>query len=515
MRVVPSFSVASLYHLRRKFKMRASSYNIYVNLPNTKDETLLVHGYTGAYDRVSRRVADYVRSLEGGKRAKPLWGKWSDEEPVASTAYVPSEKTLLTLKKRGYLTEKSFEEEQAMFSRIANRLQAEQNRPSYILMPTYNCNLRCPYCFQDHMRTDPAYAHLLRTMSFDMADRILSALPKIERYHNVAPETDFTRSIGFFGGEPLMQASRPVIEHIINRAQELGKTNFYAITNGTDLEFFKDLLSPEKIGFLQITLDGPAREHDKRRIYANGDGSFERIARNIGMVLDLGVTVSVRMNVDRNNIGLLPELADEIVARGWESYKNFSAYTAPVHAANDNVETKTTFNSWQLDKAIDELRENVPNMRVIQRPDDGMKERARRLFVKSGAPALRSTFCGAHNGMYIFDAFGDIYACWERTGDQKIRIGSLHDAEGFTLNDELNAMWRSRNVTTNPTCLKCRYALNCGGGCAVYAEAHNGTMFSNFCDAYAKRFNVNVAEAYLEHVGGVEYVEKADRACDL
>jgi hypothetical protein len=40
-------------------------------------------------------------------------------------------------------------------------------------------------------------------------------------------------------------------------------------------------------------------------------------------------------------------------------------------------------------------------------------------------------------------------------------------------------------------------------------------MFSNFCDAYAKRFNVNVAEAYLEHVGGVEYVEKADRACDL
>ncbi len=29
-------------------------------------------------------------------------------------------------------------------------------------------------------------------------------------------------------------------------------------------------------------------------------------------------------------------------------------------------------------------------------------------------PMMKASFCGAHNGMYIFDAFGDIYACWER-----------------------------------------------------------------------------------------------------
>ena len=49
-------------------------------------------------------------------------------------------------------------------------------RPSYILMPTYQCNLRCAYCFQDHMRTKPELSHLLRTMSRDMGSRVLRAM---------------------------------------------------------------------------------------------------------------------------------------------------------------------------------------------------------------------------------------------------------------------------------------------------------------------------------------------------
>ena len=27
--------------------------------------------------------------------------------------------------------------------------------------------------------------------------------------------------------------------------------------------------------------------------------------------------------------------------------------------------------------------------------------------------------------MYVLDAFGDIYACWERTGDPSMRIGTI------------------------------------------------------------------------------------------
>ena len=37
--------------------MRTSSYVIYVDLPDQADRCLLTHGYTGAYDVVSRPVA--------------------------------------------------------------------------------------------------------------------------------------------------------------------------------------------------------------------------------------------------------------------------------------------------------------------------------------------------------------------------------------------------------------------------------------------------------------------------
>ncbi|MFM6437744.1 MAG: radical SAM protein, partial [Microcystis panniformis] len=140
-------------------------------------------------------------------------------------------------------------------------------------------------------------------------------MPGIEAAHGVAEDADLPRNITLFGGEPLLAENRSTIEYILERAFASGKANFSAITNGTELEAYQDLLAPDKISWLQITLDGIPQEHDKRRIYADGKGSYEKIAQNITRALDLGVRVAVRMNIDRNNVNKLPDLADEIVAR--------------------------------------------------------------------------------------------------------------------------------------------------------------------------------------------------------
>src|SRR5205823_13457275 len=128
-----------------------------------------------------------------------------------------------------------------------------------------DCNLRCPYCFQDHMRTDPGMSHLLRRMTPAMADRIFAAMPKIEALHGIPPEAEAKLEIGLFGGEPLLAANRKIVEYIMKKGKARGDVGFWAISNGTELDAYEDLIEPGMLGQIQITLDGPPSQHDRRR----------------------------------------------------------------------------------------------------------------------------------------------------------------------------------------------------------------------------------------------------------
>jgi len=215
--------------------LRASSYVLYIDLPGSTEEMLLVQTYTGAFDRVSRSVGAYVRSLETDRPTRPLYGEWSAEREPAAAAEPPSDAALEVLTRRGYLTSMNNEQEKELFRLYVGRLHGLLTRrwPTYLFMPTYDCNLRCSYCFQDHMRTDTRFRHLLQRMSFAMADRLFAAMPGIEALHGIPPEAETQTEIGFFGGEPLLRDNRPIVEHIIRRARERGAARFWAISNGT------------------------------------------------------------------------------------------------------------------------------------------------------------------------------------------------------------------------------------------------------------------------------------------
>src|ERR1700712_5739382 len=105
--------------------LRTSSYTIYVDLPGNEEEMLLVQTYTGAFDRVSRRVATYVRSLEAGRPPKPLYGDWTPEPASvdeAGESATPADETIDVLRRRGYLTPMSREEEEEFFTRYVEKL---------------------------------------------------------------------------------------------------------------------------------------------------------------------------------------------------------------------------------------------------------------------------------------------------------------------------------------------------------------------------------------------------------
>jgi uncharacterized protein len=373
--------------------------------------------------------------------------------------------------------------------------------PSYVLMPTYDCNLRCFYCFQDHMRSNPDFAYLLKRMTIPMVDRIFDAMPRIEEMHGLTPEDNYARPITLFGGEPLLRQNRDLIDHILERAEQGGTAPCSVVTNATDLDAYEDLLG-KYLSPLQVTLDGVPEEHDKRRIYADGSGSFARIVRNVTLALDKGANVQIRLNIDRGNIERLPTLAQIFVDQGWDQRPLFSAYATVISASNDKTDRATTFTSWELDQELARLMDEQPVMRVITPKDNNIRQRAEAVFNRQQMGSLHASFCSAHSGMYVIDRFGDMYACWERTGNENIRIGRITPESTIEMNEPMASLWRSRSVTSNPICRQCRYALYCGGGCAVLAEGRKGRMDANYCDGYAFRFRAMVAEAYERYIHG-------------
>ena len=234
------------------------------------------------------------------------------------------------------------------------------------------------------------------------------------------------------------------------------------------------------------------------------------------MALERDVTVTIRLNLDRNNITMLPALGAVMVEKGWPSFKRFSVYTAPIRAANKNVDRSSIVNSWELAVKLRELRAAHPTLNFIAAPDDGSRASAQRVFASDGQslPSLRAAFCGAHTNMYIFDSFGDIYACWERTGEPSVRIGYVDETGALNMDRGLTDYWRNRTVTSNPVCNQCRYSLHCGGGCAVLAERSSGHINMNYCDGFGIRFRSAVAAAYQAQLAGAAPTETLESLCD-
>ncbi|WP_370380323.1 hypothetical protein [Catenulispora sp. GAS73] len=141
------------------------------------------------------------------------------------------------------------------------------------------------------MRTNPDFAHLLQRMTHDMVDRIFDAMPQIEATHGIAPEDGYIRPITLFGGEPLLQQNRDLVEHILARAQQGGTRGLTVVTNATDLGAYEDLLGPENLADLQ---------HSGRR--TRGARQAPRLPGRSGIV---------RRDRRQRHDGALPRSADQ------------------------------------------------------------------------------------------------------------------------------------------------------------------------------------------------------------
>ena len=85
----------------------------------------------------------------------------------------------------------------------------------------------------------------------------------------------------------------------------------------TALRAISIYLRTGRVREIQVTLDGTAAVHNKRRFLKGGEGTFETIVRGIDACLQNNITVNLRMVIDKENIGNLPEMAHFAIEKGW------------------------------------------------------------------------------------------------------------------------------------------------------------------------------------------------------
>lgn len=167
---------------------------------------------------------------------------------------------------------------------------------SYTILTTTDCNARCFYCYEKGRSRIP------------MSD----GTAEVTARYIIRNSRDDKVSLRWFGGEPLY--NKRVISLICGALREAGKEyRSTMVSNGFlfDEETVKEAVDDWKLEKVQITLDGtePVYNKVKNFIY-QGENAFKRVLGNIQTLVDAGIRVNIRLNIDRHNAEDLFSLAD-------------------------------------------------------------------------------------------------------------------------------------------------------------------------------------------------------------
>ncbi|MGC9797386.1 radical SAM protein [Fervidobacterium riparium] len=191
----------------------------------------------------------------------PLSGsldKIADEQFIQEWNLVKNKKSknyefLKMLSDRGYIFFDVSEEEK-LHKKLSNFIKQMKKPLRVHLILSYDCNLRCKYCFQNISRSKKIAKEIVIQRMFDTIEFL-----KLENNHEKV-------EIVLFGGEPLIR--NKFLYQRLKQTLDTASTKNYSIeivTNGVHLESYIPLLKNYNISQIQVTLDGPKNIHDERK----------------------------------------------------------------------------------------------------------------------------------------------------------------------------------------------------------------------------------------------------------
>lgn len=258
--------------------------------------------------------------------------------------------------------------------------------------------------------------------------------------------------LGFFGGEPLLEAVALVdwIEHAIRATDKRGlQTVFHLTTNGTvvDPVAWQVMSRPD----LQLSLshDGLPEIHDRHRRSAEGHGSSAAVLNTMDRLQHHGRDFNVVMVVRPDTVSSLPEAIEFLLQRG-------------VRQITPSLDLWTTWTREDLDRlqlaisrSVDVWRRSLPGLSI-----SWFDEKAARLSRLNTNTTAR---CQFGHGQIAVSPLGNLYPCERLIGedraDNSMRLpGNALDGDNFCQTTPFGER-------SHPACSNCALEPMCGTSC--------------------------------------------------
>jgi len=351
---------------------------------------------------------------------------------------------------------------------------------------TYNCNFNCSYCYQDEYVTKS-----------DIPDK--SIILSFFKYINKA-FAGRSKYITLFGGEPLLNAKwqKEFIQFFMEQAAA-NNIDIAIVTNGYNLTGYLPVLSIASIREVQVTLDGTADMHNKRRSLKDKTSTFDRIVEGIDSALEKKVPINLRMVIDKENINELPKLARFAISKGWTDnplFKTQFGRNYELHHCQRSYDR--LYSRLEMYQDIYKLLKLHPEILEFHKPAFSV---AKYLFENGSLPGPLFDSCPGTKTEWAFDYTGNIYSCTATVGKADEKLGSFYPE--VVLDIEKIFEWENRDVLSIQECRNCELQLACGGGCGSVAKNMTGRLLSPDCRPVKELLELGVSYYFINK--NVEY----------
>ena len=320
----------------------------------------------------------------------------------------------------------------------------------YIIFMTTGCNARCEYCFEKGSKKV--------SLNKENRDKIINFIKNESKARKHI-------HVQFFGGEPLLCFD--YLKYISTNLIDFCNKNHIKYTSNivTNASLLSkkviDELTKLNIVNIQVTLDGTKNEYEKRKNYIRVKDAYELVLKNIENALKEKLSVSIRINFDKENFNDIMQLLKDI--EYLNKYSNFYCYVMPIYSndgKNKNLILKNDINNY-----FEKIFSYMIDLGYIK------SEKYFRL-------TKVSNYCNAvRKNSYVIYPNGDLFKCTHLT-DKDDCVGNIDSSK--VINNKFS------NIDLKKKCTSCKFLPLCQGGCV---SNKNENSCSTNCYVYKDSVN--------------------------